>query len=153
MNKFIKLSDGTVLNTAFISHINPVLGRSVSANDLWGLAQAGAVKTPILKWVRCKNFTETKQRVAEDPSHRGYANDATNPGFYEATDELGYTDKILDGKGSYVKRSSLLTQEQLDSVAYYVVHLVTPSGGMNYSHVILDVTKDDYKKIEDAVEL
>lgn len=152
MSKFIKLSDGEVLNIDYISHIVPVRGSSISTSNEWAMKQAGAVKRPVLQWHQCKTFAEMRQRVSEDPKHRGYASDFQNPGYYEATNELAYTEKVLDGRGGYSKCSTFLTQQQLEDVAYYVVHLVTPTGGMNYYHVTLDLTKDDYQKIEDAIK-
>ena len=153
MSKFVQLSDGNIINTDFISHIYPVRGQSIDMSDDWALTQAGAVKTPRLMWHKCKDFAEVRRKVAEDPIHRGWNSNFTNPGFYEATDTLVYTTNKLDGKGGYLSGVKLLTPEQLESIAYYHVGLVTPCGGLNYSHVTLSVTKDDFMKIKDAIGL
>lgn len=153
MSKFVQLSDGNIINTDFISHICPVHASEIDMSDEWALTQAGAVKTPRLTWHECKDFAEVRRQVAEDPIHRGWSPDFTNPGFYEATDELAYTTKRLDGKGGYRSGVKLLTAEQLESIAYYQVNLVTPCGGINYSHVTMSVTKDDFMKIKDVIGL
>ena len=74
-----------------------------------------------------------------------------------ASDELAYTTHALDGKYGYIKclplLSQILSQKQRESIAYYIVHLMTPCGGMNYSHVTQYATKDDFMKIKDAIGL
>ena len=150
MSKFVKLSDGHDINCDAIAYISPisvgaVLKRS-NATD-WELAQAGVKKTPILVWRSCKSFDEVRDRVAEDPEHRGWSEDFTNPGYYEATEELGYTDRRLDGKGNHFKADLCSDTKKPSDMAYRILHLGVPCGGMNFSHQELYITEDDYKTI------
>lgn len=150
MSKFVKLSDGVDINCDAIAYISPITVGAVlkrSNATEWELAQAGVKKTPILAWRGCKSFTEVKERVAEDPEHRGWSEDFTNPGYYEATKEFGYTDRHLDGKGKHFKTDLCSDTKKPTDVAYRILHLSIPCGGINFSHEQLYITEDDYKTI------
>ncbi len=150
MSKFVKLSDGHDINCDAIAYISPITVEAVlkhsNATD-WELAQACVKKTPVLEWHSCKSFDEVRERVAADPEHRGWNEDFTNPGYYEATEKLCYTDSRLDGKGKYFKADLCSDTKKPSDVAYRILHLNIPCGGMNFSHVQLDITEDDYKTI------
>lgn len=150
MSKFVKLSDGHDINCDAIAYISPITVEAVlkhSNATEWELAQAGVKKTPILEWRSCKSFTEVRECVAADPEHRGWSEDFTNPGYYEATEKLGYTSRRLDGKGKYFEVNNYVSTKKPSDVAYRILHLSVPCGGMNFSHVQFDITEDDYKTI------
>ena len=150
MSKFVKLSDGVDINCDAIAYISPVAVGAVlkrSNPTEWELVQAGVKKTPVLAWRSCKSFTEARECVAADPKRRGWSEDFKNPGYYEATDKLDYTDHHLDGKGKYFKASLCSGTKKPSDVAYRILHLNVPCGGMNFSHEQLCITEDDYKTI------
>ena len=150
MSTFVKLSDGHDINCDAIAYISPMTVETVlklSNATEWQLVQAGVKKTPILEWHSCKSFDEVRECVAADPKHRGWSEDFTNPGYYEATQKLGYTNRHLDGKGNHFKAGLCSDTKKPSDVAYYILHLNIPCGGMNFSHEQFCITEDDYKTI------
>ena len=154
MSKFVKLTDGHVINIDAIAYISPVTVKAVLRHDNsteWELEQAGVKKRPILVWHGCSSFAEARECVAADREHRGTSIDFVNPGYYEATEKLGYTDRYLDGNGKYFVADLRSDTKKPDDVAYYILHFSVPRSGMSFSHETLCITTFDYATLMDMI--
>lgn len=149
MRNFVKLSNGHVINTSHIANIWPVTVADVLSKTTitdWERAQAGIKKTPLLDWHSCSTHKEARDIVAEDPEHRGWSKDFTNPGYYEDSGELGYTNKRLDGKGGFYRVDNAKSStDNPNKIAYYIVSTVDRAQEC--------LTPAQYVALEDLLEI
>ena len=149
MKNFVKLANGNVINTDYIANIWPVTVADVLSKTTitdWEQVQAGIKKMPLLDWHRCSTHEEARELAAEDPEHRGWSKEFTNPGYYEDSGEIGYTTKRLDGKGGFYRVDCAKSStENPDKIAYYKASTV--------DNMQVCLTLAEYAALEDLLEI
>ena len=161
MSKHIKIRPGLYINLDAIAYTEPLLKNDVDIENyrnLFSLKELKAMGYTVRKpdkFVYTNSWKEAENAVAADPTKRAISHGCTGYTQLKGEDKETLVKEYLkyDYKNNrFIEVEGGLDPARGDEVLIYRLHLQVPCGGINNSHVQIDLRPDEFKIIEENIE-
>ena len=160
MSKHVKIRPGLYINLDAIAYTEPLLKKEVNIKDyrnLFSLEEIKAMGYTVRKpdkFIHIETWKKAEDAVAEDPTGRALSHGCTGYTQLSGCDTEDLVDNYLkyDPKNNrFIEIKGGLDPERADEVLIFRLHLQVPCGGINNSHVQIDLRPDEFKIIEENI--
>ena len=158
MSKHVKIRPGLYINLDAIAYTEPILKSDVKIKDYMNLFSLEELKTmgytvrKADKFIYTKTWKQAEDAVSEDPTTRMPSHGCIGYTQLEGWDNEELVDeyyKYDPENKCFIKVNGGLDPKRANEPLVFRLHLQAPSGGINVSHVRIDVRPDEFKVIEE----